>query len=516
VYLTYDAAWRLSSEAYYDAEGLLVEEIVYTYDAAGNRVTRTDATGTAVSSYTSGWQLARVAAPNGTETYTYDADGRVTAITRDAKTLTLTYDTTDQLTAVHMSPDNMHMTYAANGMGHRIHAQDVTGTRRFVVGPTLVEELASPYLITDTAGTLRMGYVYAGEQPLMRFNAEGPVYYLTDGNGSVMALADTTGTRVARFAYNSFGQLRTTDGPAADSPATAGGDFRYHGAWLEATTGLYHMRAREYDPRTGRFLSRDPAEPDLFEPESLHPYVFAYGNPHVYRDPTGTVTLYELNMGMSGRQILQNIRSLAFREFTDYFRRKAGEIGTEILFRQLESLLPGEGPLRYLSELLLERNEDERGGKFERLAERELCKIATFMGDRYRKWIWLEAELDSSGTPLSDGRKCGPARKSKHSSATKPDYIFSIWPPTELGGLKRGFLIGDFKISMKALYNAYAAPRAKKISQWNALASFARRYQYLPVTLFVTLWDGPQWQREQLKARAVAGSRVIITIVALR
>ena len=81
-----------------------------------------------------------------------------------------------------------------------------------------------------------------------------------------------------------------------------GGDSRFQGMWKDAGTGLYYVRARYYDARTGRFLSRDPAEGSLETPESFVPYVFANGNPYVFRDPTGLTSIAELEASTAVRQ----------------------------------------------------------------------------------------------------------------------------------------------------------------------------------------------------------------------
>jgi len=49
----------------------------------------------------------------------------------------------------------------------------------------------------------------------------------------------------------------------------------------------FYAKARFYDPEVGRFLTEDPAEPDLTTPPSLHKYLYAYGNPTRYWDPLG-------------------------------------------------------------------------------------------------------------------------------------------------------------------------------------------------------------------------------------
>jgi RHS repeat-associated protein len=56
-------------------------------------------------------------------------------------------------------------------------------------------------------------------------------------------------------------------------------------------SGLRYLRARYYDPGTGRFLSRDPVRGWRTEPQSQHGYSYAHNNPVRWRDPTGRSVL---------------------------------------------------------------------------------------------------------------------------------------------------------------------------------------------------------------------------------
>jgi RHS repeat-associated protein len=113
--------------------------------------------------------------------------------------------------------------------------------------------------------------------------------------GSVIGLMDENGQLVESFEYDAFGNVRSGGGEALPV-FNWGGDSRFQGMWKDAGTGLYYVRARYYDPRTGRFLSRDPAEGQLEQPESFMPYAFANGNPYVFRDPGGeNATLAEIS-----------------------------------------------------------------------------------------------------------------------------------------------------------------------------------------------------------------------------
>lgn len=54
---------------------------------------------------------------------------------------------------------------------------------------------------------------------------------------------------------------------------------------FDAETGLIHMRARDYDPSTGRFLQEDPI---MQTGES--PFTYARNNPLIFTDPLGLRT----------------------------------------------------------------------------------------------------------------------------------------------------------------------------------------------------------------------------------
>ncbi|MBI2776491.1 MAG: RHS repeat-associated core domain-containing protein, partial [Chloroflexi bacterium] len=62
--------------------------------------------------------------------------------------------------------------------------------------------------------------------------------------------------------------------------------FRFTGEYRDSTTGLYHLRARAYDPTTGRFTAVDPVSPAVGDPY-VGAYVYVRNNPVRYTDPSG-------------------------------------------------------------------------------------------------------------------------------------------------------------------------------------------------------------------------------------
>ena len=290
---TYDGALRVTAERHVDASGTLASETTWTWDAAGNRTGETQSGVAASVSILPGQRLAQVAVGGTpTESYAWDADGRLASMAREGVTWTLGYDSKDALRSI--SDGTTSITYAHDAIGRRRSASDGSQTRHFVVGPVAPGGLDVVHHVSD--GTSESQLVWAGARPLARIDADGTIrWYLEDGLGSVVGLADESGGLAATRQYDAFGNVTVATGEA--DPAHWGGDLAFQGQWREAATGLYHLRARDYDPRTGRFLSRDPAEGDPFEPESLHPYLFANGNPLLFQDPPGLFSVMEVNVG---------------------------------------------------------------------------------------------------------------------------------------------------------------------------------------------------------------------------
>jgi RHS repeat-associated protein len=115
-------------------------------------------------------------------------------------------------------------------------------------------------------------------------------YYVQDGLGHTRLLLDGNGNAVNRYAYDAWGNLIEYE-EAVPNPFTWNGAYGYEYIPL---TGLYHVGAREYDPRTGRWLQRDPIEASS-------------GDPHFWRycgnDPLNGVDPSGLDAGWAERSV---------------------------------------------------------------------------------------------------------------------------------------------------------------------------------------------------------------------
>ncbi len=76
-------------------------------------------------------------------------------------------------------------------------------------------------------------------------------YYLNDGLGSTMALTNASKTVVNDYEYEVFGAVSASSGSLANF-------FEFAGEQSDDSTDLQYLRARYYDPASGRFISQDP------------------------------------------------------------------------------------------------------------------------------------------------------------------------------------------------------------------------------------------------------------------
>mgnify|MGYP003344552602 CR=1 FL=1 len=81
--------------------------------------------------------------------------------------------------------------------------------------------------------------------------------------------------------------------------AVALNPYRYTGERWDLDLHLYHLRARDYAPTLGRFLTADTYEGTSAEPKSLHPQVYAHDDPVNNTDPSGEETIIGISIASS-------------------------------------------------------------------------------------------------------------------------------------------------------------------------------------------------------------------------
>ena len=114
--------------------------------------------------------------------------------------------------------------------------------------------------------------------------------YLHDGHGNVRALTGFLGNLTDSYSYDAWGNLLSKSGDTANS-------FLYCGEHFDETTGLYYLRARYMNPTTGTFVTMDTYQGSIFDPASLHKYLYCRANLVMRVDPSGYMDGGEATLG---------------------------------------------------------------------------------------------------------------------------------------------------------------------------------------------------------------------------
>jgi RHS repeat-associated protein len=105
---------------------------------------------------------------------------------------------------------------------------------------------------------------------------------LADGHGSTRQLVSGTSTISVNQQYN-----YDAYGVGLGAPDSALTSYLYTGQRWDANAKQYYLRARCYDPGSGRFNQLDPFVGNNFDPQSLHKYGYAHEDPVNGADPSG-------------------------------------------------------------------------------------------------------------------------------------------------------------------------------------------------------------------------------------
>ena len=279
---TYDAKGRLVSET---RTGSAAHAATHVYDAVGNRV-QTVRGGVSVA-YT--YDVNDRLLSDGSGTYAWDANGDLASRTQGGVVTRYAFDPEHRLVSV--TGGGVAESYAYDADGHRVLAASPTSVRRLLVDARNNTGLPQVLEERDGNGELAARYTYGAERLAMS-SGGATSNYLHDALGSVRGLTDANGLVSDRYAFDAYG-LQVAASGASPNP------YRYRAERFDGETGLYHLRARYYNPAVARFLSRDPFGGRPQSPLSLHRYLYANGDPIGFVDPTGRESLASLTVAQS-------------------------------------------------------------------------------------------------------------------------------------------------------------------------------------------------------------------------
>ena len=210
--------------------------------------------------------------------YTYDANGNQIKKTVEGKTETYTYDGLNQLIGFTNGETTASYKYNASGLRYEktVNGETVNhvwdGSKQIVADVIDNQFYEADCYIRGTNLVAKYNYCN-GEKTKY-------TYYTQNAHGDVVNLTDETGKVIKTYKYDAFGVEKNID----DSDTNA---FRYCGEYYDTETGTIYLRARYYNPSTGRFISRDSFAGRRSDPLSLNLYTYCRNNPIRYVDPSG-------------------------------------------------------------------------------------------------------------------------------------------------------------------------------------------------------------------------------------
>jgi RHS repeat-associated protein len=316
---TYDLADRLTVVEYPNSE-----ITTYVLDKVGNR-TQEIITGVNPNTKTYGYnnrdQLVSITDTNGSNSnYTYDLAGNQLTKTKDSIATVFDYTARQRVKTITIG-GAPPIAYQYDYTGQRINHQASGLEKRFVYdGLTLIAE-------TNTIGNTLARYHYGDRYQLAETRNTTNSYYHVDSMGTNVAITNQDGSLQARYEYDAYGNLLTESG-SSESP------FGFTGYQKDDDAGLYYANARYYDSETARFLREDPSAGEQNQPMSLHRYLYAYVNPNKYYDPDGrTAAQFEELMTTAVENFLTNGNRTALGDTGELILEKVLKANGEVIIK---------------------------------------------------------------------------------------------------------------------------------------------------------------------------------------
>ena len=245
----------------------------YSYDAAGNRLSKEDCEGVTEYHYNEKNQLILLESPSGKKQFTYSRQGSILTEEGAEGTRRYVYNSRNQQIRVEWKRGIQENRYDAEGL--RYETEENGQRFRFVYhnGELLYEggdrEETSYHIGAGIEGFKRNGE---------RF------YYHQDEQLSNALITDGTGRIRNHYLYDAFG-----NGTASQEEIS--NRLCYTGQQYDQATEQYYLRARYYNPILGRFMQEDE-----YLGDGLNLYAYCENNPVTYYDPSG-YSSYEAKVG---------------------------------------------------------------------------------------------------------------------------------------------------------------------------------------------------------------------------
>ncbi|HLK66752.1 MAG TPA: RHS repeat-associated core domain-containing protein [Bryobacteraceae bacterium] len=269
---SYDGIYRLTQETITLDPHSNNGTVSYSLDPVGNRLSQTSS-------------LPGIP----TVSFTYDSDDRIFSTEQydnNGNTIvsgarTFEYDFENRV----KSMNNSAVTLQYDGDGNRVAKTEGGVTTRYLVdnlNPTGYAQVVGEISDSGVQRTYTFGRQRIHQSQLLN-SSWTPNFYGYDGGGSVRILTNSAGTVTDTYDYDAWGNRINATGSTPNV-------YLYRGEQYDPDLNLYYLRARYFNPLSGRFLTKDPASGDVIHPLTLQKYLYSNGDPLDGIDPSGLQT----------------------------------------------------------------------------------------------------------------------------------------------------------------------------------------------------------------------------------
>jgi RHS repeat-associated protein len=285
----YDDNFDQTSEWIYDLVGNRLKQTIngketqYNYDANDRLLREVTNNKMTVYGYDHTQQTSKTVSESGeivsTTTYEYDLQGRMSVVTIISGNKT-------EITKYEYSADGIrvsaeHEIYVEGELQSKIRTEYLNDSKSLTGYSQVLRQ--TEY---DTEGNIIKETSYViGHQRIsqtVEIGGEKTTHYFTfDGHGSVRVLLDAAMAVAQIYSFDAYGNALGFDSAEALT------EFLYSGEQFDSKIGQQYLRARYYDPATGRFNRLDPFFGNLDNPQSLHKYLYTHAEPVNGIDPSG-------------------------------------------------------------------------------------------------------------------------------------------------------------------------------------------------------------------------------------
>ena len=169
-------------------------------------------------------------------------------------------------------------------MLHRGEVKEtITETHQYIyAGGKLLRETISD---GTTTKTLDFNYDNVGMPYSLIYNngsTTATYYYITNLQGDVMYLVDSSGNEVSAYDYDPYGKIISATGDLAEI-----NPLRYRGYYYDSETGLYYLQSRYYDPEICRFINADSYASTGQSYLGYNMFAYCANNPIISADTQG-------------------------------------------------------------------------------------------------------------------------------------------------------------------------------------------------------------------------------------